>query len=159
MPAWMVKQNNALAQKYGITGYPTLILTDANGKKIGRFSYIEGGPKPFIERIEMFMATMEPKTEATETVTSGNEQVQPEPAGTGGVKPERAGSSVPKGWMTNYNDAKTASKESNRPVLILFTGFSLSSFPFGAVTDGEEPNTKNKLMGMYIRFLQDSKER
>ncbi len=43
------KQNRALAEKYGIRGYPTILLLDADGKQIGKSGYKKGGPKPWIE--------------------------------------------------------------------------------------------------------------
>ena len=46
------KANRALAEKYGIRGYPTLIILDRNGKKSGEMGYMRGGPKPFIAELE-----------------------------------------------------------------------------------------------------------
>jgi thioredoxin-related protein len=45
-------KNQALAQHYGIQGYPTLILMDNKGKKIGELGYMPGGPKPFIDKVK-----------------------------------------------------------------------------------------------------------
>jgi len=42
------KANHALADKYGIQGYPTLIILDSNGEKVGTMGYMQGGPGPFI---------------------------------------------------------------------------------------------------------------
>jgi len=46
------KANRALADKYGIKGYPTLIILDGDGKKAGELGYMRGGPKPFIAELE-----------------------------------------------------------------------------------------------------------
>jgi protein disulfide-isomerase len=46
------KANDALAKKYNIQGYPTIIVLDDQGKKIGELDYAPGGPKPFIARLE-----------------------------------------------------------------------------------------------------------
>jgi protein disulfide-isomerase len=46
------KANRALADKYGIKGYPTLIILDSDGKKAGELGYMRGGPKPFIAELE-----------------------------------------------------------------------------------------------------------
>lgn len=46
------KANNALQKKYGIEGYPTIIVLDGDGKKIGQLGYQKGGPKAFIESLE-----------------------------------------------------------------------------------------------------------
>ena len=45
-------QNKELAQRYGIQGYPTIILLDGEGKNLGELGYMKGGPKAFIKEIE-----------------------------------------------------------------------------------------------------------
>ena len=49
------KQNKALAQKYQIKGFPTMLLLNADGKKVGELGYMKGGPKPFIAKASGFM--------------------------------------------------------------------------------------------------------
>src|SRR5215510_9152413 len=44
--------NNALQEKYRIQGFPTIIVLDGNGRKVGELGYIEGGPKKFIAELE-----------------------------------------------------------------------------------------------------------
>jgi thioredoxin-related protein len=46
------KANNDLQQKYRIEGFPTIIVLDANGRKVGELGYIEGGPKKFIAELD-----------------------------------------------------------------------------------------------------------
>ena len=46
------KANNALAAKYQIEGFPTLVILDGNGRKVGALSYMAGGPKPFIAELD-----------------------------------------------------------------------------------------------------------
>lgn len=49
------KANAALKDKYGVKGFPTLVVLDKDGKEIGRQrGYSEGGPKAFIEKLEGF---------------------------------------------------------------------------------------------------------
>ncbi|CAN5638544.1 hypothetical protein BH09VER1_BH09VER1_15790 [soil metagenome] len=49
-PDAIKKQNAELAKKYGVEGYPTLVLLDAKGKEIARHEgYLEGGPDAFIK--------------------------------------------------------------------------------------------------------------
>jgi protein disulfide-isomerase len=46
-------QNNALATKFGVEGFPTLILVDSTGKEIARHvGYLPGGPDAFIKWVE-----------------------------------------------------------------------------------------------------------
>src|SRR5438034_573153 len=46
------KANQALEEKYNIKGYPTIIVLDSEGKKVGELEYQPGGPKPFIAELE-----------------------------------------------------------------------------------------------------------
>ena len=47
------KINDALARKYKIEGYPTIVLVDGDGNRVGGdLGYVEGGPKAFIAQIE-----------------------------------------------------------------------------------------------------------
>lgn len=49
MSAKLKKQNAALAAKYGIRGYPTVLLLDSKGKVIVKTGYRRGGPKGYIK--------------------------------------------------------------------------------------------------------------
>lgn len=54
--AELKKQNQELAQKYNIEGYPTIIFADANGKALGQpYGYDEGGPKVWTQKAEALM--------------------------------------------------------------------------------------------------------
>ena len=44
--------NAQLAERYGIEGFPTIVLLDSTGKEIGELGYMPGGPKPFIAAVE-----------------------------------------------------------------------------------------------------------
>lgn len=46
------EKHDALAKDYGIKGFPSVVLLDAAGKKIGQLGYMEGGPEAFIAAIE-----------------------------------------------------------------------------------------------------------
>jgi thioredoxin-related protein len=49
------KANKALAEQYNISGYPTFIVLNKNGKEIGRQDgYEPGGAKAFIDKINSF---------------------------------------------------------------------------------------------------------
>jgi len=45
------RANQALQEKYKIEGYPTVVVLNSDGKKVGELGYEEGGPKPFIEKL------------------------------------------------------------------------------------------------------------
>lgn len=44
--------NDALARKFNVQGYPTIIVLNSAGKKVGELGYQPGGPKAFIAALE-----------------------------------------------------------------------------------------------------------
>ena len=42
--------NEALAKKYGIQGFPTIIFAKADGKEMGRYGYDKGGPEVWTKK-------------------------------------------------------------------------------------------------------------
>jgi protein disulfide-isomerase len=44
--------NSALARKYNVEGFPTIIVLNSEGKKVGELGYQPGGPKAFIAALE-----------------------------------------------------------------------------------------------------------
>lgn len=50
------KQNQELMQRYGVRGFPTVLVLDAAGKQIGRTGYQPGGPEKYIEHIKEILA-------------------------------------------------------------------------------------------------------
>ena len=51
LPEATKKQNDALAKKFNINGYPTIVITSASGTKRGELGYMEGGPDAFIKAV------------------------------------------------------------------------------------------------------------
>jgi protein disulfide-isomerase len=51
LPAKLQKQNESLAQKFGIRGFPTIVVLNDNGKVHKQGGYVEGGPKAFIRSL------------------------------------------------------------------------------------------------------------
>jgi thioredoxin-related protein len=46
------KANQALQEKYKIQGYPTIVVLNGEGKKIGELGYMPGGPKAFTAELD-----------------------------------------------------------------------------------------------------------
>ena len=46
------KANAELQKNYRIEGYPTIIVLNSEGKKIGELGYMKGGPKAFTAELE-----------------------------------------------------------------------------------------------------------
>lgn len=49
-------QNEALAEKYGIRGFPTILLLDAEGKVIERTGYQRGGAENYVTHLKGLLA-------------------------------------------------------------------------------------------------------
>jgi thioredoxin-related protein len=45
-------QNQELAQKYQVAGFPTIVVLDGDGKQVGELGYVQGGPSAFIAELE-----------------------------------------------------------------------------------------------------------
>lgn len=45
-------QNNALAQRYRVQGFPTVIVLNGDGRQIAELGYQEGGPGPFVKKLK-----------------------------------------------------------------------------------------------------------
>ena len=52
MPPETTAQNERLLMKYGIQGFPTIVVFDSSGKPLGALGYTAGGPQAFIEQLE-----------------------------------------------------------------------------------------------------------
>ncbi|MFN0058602.1 MAG: thioredoxin family protein [Planctomycetota bacterium] len=48
------KSNEELQKKYGVQGFPTILLTDAEGRVYGRTGYQEGGPEKYLASLTKF---------------------------------------------------------------------------------------------------------
>ena len=46
------KQNAELAKKYGIRGYPTVIVLSPEGKLVGKTGYQKGGPEAYVKHLQ-----------------------------------------------------------------------------------------------------------
>ncbi len=51
-PAAIEKQNEKLAEKYKIEGFPTILFMDATGKEVARYGYDSGGPANWTKKAE-----------------------------------------------------------------------------------------------------------
>lgn len=48
-------QNRSLQQKYGIRGYPTVLLLDASGNVLGKTGYKQGGPEAYVANLQSML--------------------------------------------------------------------------------------------------------
>jgi protein disulfide-isomerase len=60
-PADIKAQNAELAQKFNVSGYPTVVFIDADGNELGRTGYIQGGADAWIRQASKLVGSR-PKT-------------------------------------------------------------------------------------------------
>lgn len=58
------KQNEALQEKYGVKGFPSILLTDAEGKPFAATGYEEGGPVKYVAMLDGLRAKKAKRDEA-----------------------------------------------------------------------------------------------
>ena len=46
------KENPKLVKKFGIEGFPTVVVLDPKGKEVARLGYEKGGPEKYIEKLD-----------------------------------------------------------------------------------------------------------
>ena len=46
------KQNQELAERFAVNGFPTIVVLNSQGKPVGLLGYMEGGPGPFIDELK-----------------------------------------------------------------------------------------------------------
>lgn len=51
-----IAQNQELSLKYGVEGYPTILLCDAEGRPFASTGYAKGGPEAYLKRLEELRA-------------------------------------------------------------------------------------------------------
>ena len=61
LPSELQQANEQLANHFGIDGFPTVILLNSKGEKIGELGYMRGGPGPFVAAIEKIRAQSAPR--------------------------------------------------------------------------------------------------
>jgi len=55
-PEEVAAQNKELAARYGVRGFPTVLLIDAKGKEIARTGYRAGGAKAYVKHLAELIA-------------------------------------------------------------------------------------------------------
>ena len=52
LSAELKKANDQLLEKYKVEGFPTIVVLNGEGKKVGETGYVEGGPKAWLAEFE-----------------------------------------------------------------------------------------------------------
>ena len=58
------KRNEALAKKYGIRGFPTVLLMDAKGEAFAQTGFRPGGPEAYVTHLRELVAAKKPAKKA-----------------------------------------------------------------------------------------------
>jgi protein disulfide-isomerase len=105
LPEATKKANQVLAGKFGVEGFPTLMVLDADGKPLGKLGYTPGGSRPFLKALD---ATL-PRKAAGTTVSARTPSGQP---ATSALKQEAANAKAAKpsgeaSWRPSHADGLT----------------------------------------------------
>jgi len=92
LPAELKEQNEKLAKEHGVQGYPTVLLLDAEGKKVGEMGYEEGGPGPWTKLADRL------------------------------IDVAKAKAAIEEAWLTDYKAALAQAKKEKKYVVGDFTG-------------------------------------
>ncbi len=52
LSAEMQKQNEALAERYQVDSFPTIVVLNGAGQQVGQLGYLPGGPGPFVAELK-----------------------------------------------------------------------------------------------------------
>lgn len=55
LKAELVKQNEKLMEQFGVRGFPTILLVNADGKELARTGYQSGGAKAYVEHLKALL--------------------------------------------------------------------------------------------------------
>lgn len=61
-PRNVMAKNQALMQKYGVEGFPTIIITDSKGVELGKTGYMRGGPAAMKKVLDQYIRKAPEKT-------------------------------------------------------------------------------------------------
>lgn len=50
------EQNDKLAKQYGVRGFPTVVILNSDGEKIGQMGYQKGGPEKYVADIQKIIS-------------------------------------------------------------------------------------------------------
>ena len=56
-PAKLKKQNQELDKRYGVRGFPTILLVNADGKKLAQTGYQPGGPEAYTKHLNELLSS------------------------------------------------------------------------------------------------------
>lgn len=59
LPDRVRRQNEQLARRFGVQGYPTVYIADASGRPYARLGYRPGGPAAFLRALDVLRARHE----------------------------------------------------------------------------------------------------
>lgn len=55
LPEEIKKQNRKLMDKYGVQGFPTVLILDAEGNMLQQTGYVQGGPQVYVDNLKTLL--------------------------------------------------------------------------------------------------------
>ncbi len=97
-------QNKGLLEKFGVQGFPTILLVDSEGEVLTRTGYRPGGPEAYVAHIKEELASTKYATTASDDAET--------------TKTAEAHGA----WLTDYEEARAQAGKQSRPILVNFSG-------------------------------------
>ena len=74
-PVSTQQANQELARRFQVEGFPTLLVLDASGRRIGVLGFADGGSKAFIRELEKLVEQQRRAEQAAAAQSSGNKTI------------------------------------------------------------------------------------
>jgi len=103
LPEAIAKQNRALQKEYGVKGFPTVIMTEADGSKIGELGYA---------KVDQFLPQLQKVLDSRKVAPTAT-------ANAAAAAPEKKEEG---GYLTDFALAQKLAAEKKLPIVALFTG-------------------------------------
>jgi protein disulfide-isomerase len=102
------KQNQELADRFGVQGFPTVILLNGKGGKIAETGYRNGGAEAYVTHLKSLVPKAPPKA-APKTAPKAAPKAAPKTSG-------------PSVWSEDFDKSLAEAKASGKTLLVDFTG-------------------------------------
>ncbi|MDM7924881.1 MAG: thioredoxin family protein [bacterium] len=109
-------QNQALADKYGVQGFPTIVLLNGKGEKISQTGYQEGGAEAYVRHLKSLIAAPPVKPADGGPTVPGTRAAGPQAPETRTPEPKAPA------WSDDFNRALAEAKKTGKTLLVDFTG-------------------------------------
>lgn len=117
------EQNPKLVEEYGIEGFPTVLVMDADGNRLCETGYRRGGPKPYLEKLAEIKKAVDSGEDLAKK--EREEEAARKAAAKKAESEKRAAveAAMKKHWTDDFDAAKARAKAEGKCLLVYFCDF------------------------------------